>query len=114
MCGIVGCVGDKDVVSTLVDGIKKLEYRGYDSYGLCALTKDDYMFYKSVGTISHNPRFADGGSIFKGDYISGIGHTRWATHGEVSDENAHPQHNKDQTIFVVHNGIVEKRPFRLS
>ena len=110
MCGIIGCVGDKDVVSTLIKGMKKLEYRGYDSYGFCALRKNSHLLYKDVGIISQNIRLNGYAHTLNGDFISGIGHTRWATHGEVSKENAHPQHDEQEKVFVVHNGIVENAP----
>lgn len=104
MCGIVGYVGDQNACDIIIDGLKKLEYRGYDSSGI-ALCKDGKLeVRKYKGRISN---LEEG---IAGERLSssiGIGHTRWATHGAPSDVNAHPHTNMDQTIAVVHNGIIE-------
>ena len=113
MCGIIGYVGGSDVANTVVEGMKRLEYRGYDSYGFCAFRNNSHFLYKDIGIVSQNPRLAGIVHTLNGDFISGIGHTRWATHGEVSKENAHPQHDKAQRVFVVHNGTVENSPSEL-
>ena len=113
MCGIIGYVGDSNVANTIIEGMKKLEYRGYDSYGFCAFKDNSHFLYKDIGIISQNPRLAGIAHTLNGEYISGIGHTRWATHGEVSKENAHPQHDKAKRVFVVHNGTVENSPSEL-
>ncbi len=105
MCGIFGYVGTRpaDVALMTYWALRDLEYRGYDSWGIAALTKDGVYVRKSVGKISDaNDR------EFRG--VSGkitIGHSRWATHGGVTEANAHPHFNRDKTIAVVHNGIVE-------
>ena len=104
MCGIVGYIGHKSVASVLLVGLKKLEYRGYDSAGWAALDKDEVIIKKSKGKIS----FLE--DLTKSQNNSGnlgIGHTRWATHGEPSVINAHPHKNHDNSIAVVHNGIIE-------
>ena len=113
MCGIIGYVGGSDVANTVVEGMKRLEYRGYDSYGFCAFRNNSHFLYKDIGIVSQNPRLAGIVHTLNGDFISGIGHTRWATHGEVSKENAHPQYDKAQRVFVVHNGTVENSPSEL-
>lgn len=105
MCGIVGYVGEKNAESILLNGLRKLEYRGYDSAGVAIIDKEGKMnLAKSKGRLvsledklKQNPLE---GSV-------GIGHTRWATHGEPSDLNCHPHTNKKKTISVVHNGIIE-------
>ncbi len=104
MCGIVGYVGDKDSAEILVSGLKRLEYRGYDSAGLAILAGGDISLVREVGNLSNLKRALDGncpvGSL-------GIGHTRWATHGRPTQENAHPHLDCTGKISVVHNGIIE-------
>ena len=104
MCGIVGYFGKKDAVPILIDGLKRLEYRGYDSAGIALMHDGAIKSMKKAGKVSElNNKIND--TSLQG-YI-GIGHTRWATHGEPNDVNAHP--HKDQTgkIFLIHNGIIE-------
>ncbi|MBR5645676.1 MAG: glutamine--fructose-6-phosphate transaminase (isomerizing) [Treponema sp.] len=104
MCGIVGYVGQKNVTPVLVNALKKLEYRGYDSAGIAILSDEDIVVRKVKGALKHlEELIAD--EVIKGSV--GIGHTRWATHGEPSDVNAHPHTNVSGTIAVVHNGIIE-------
>lgn len=107
MCGIVGYVGYRDVTPVLINGLKKLEYRGYDSAGIAVLPSDsagDIIVRKAKGALKFlEERIA--AEVIKGNV--GIGHTRWATHGEPSDINAHPQTNVSGSIAVVHNGIIE-------
>lgn len=104
MCGIVGYVGNELATPILIDSLKKLEYRGYDSAGIAVLDGENIIVRKSKGALKVlQDRIAN--ETIKGSI--GIGHTRWATHGEPSDLNAHPQTNVSGTIAVVHNGIIE-------
>ncbi|MCR5605357.1 MAG: glutamine--fructose-6-phosphate transaminase (isomerizing) [Treponema sp.] len=104
MCGIVGYIGSKNATPILVDALKKLEYRGYDSAGIAVFDGQDIVVRKAKGALKMlEERLAK--DTVKG--CSGIGHTRWATHGEPSDINAHPQINESGSIAVVHNGIIE-------
>ncbi|PID82496.1 MAG: glutamine--fructose-6-phosphate transaminase (isomerizing) [Clostridiales bacterium] len=104
MCGIVGYVGDRDASSTLVNALKKLEYRGYDSVGISCLKEGNIETRKTKGRIRDLETFIEG-NPFEEDYSCGIGHTRWATHGEPNDVNSHPHGNA--RISLVHNGIIE-------
>lgn len=105
MCGIVGYVGGKQAAPILLDGLSRLEYRGYDSAGIAVYDGKDIEMKKSKGRLKVLEELTHAGATLPG--IIGIGHTRWATHGEPSDTNAHPHFNKDQSIVVVHNGIIE-------
>ena len=105
MCGIVGYIGDKPAAPIILDGLAKLEYRGYDSAGLAVYDGEKINVQKAVGRLKVLENLTHGGESMPG-YV-GIGHTRWATHGAPSDVNAHPHYNKDRTIAVVHNGIIE-------
>ena len=104
MCGIVGYVGDKSAVGIIVEGLKRLEYRGYDSAGIAVLNDGTLHVRRAAGRL----KMLEGvlgerpltGSL-------GIGHTRWATHGRPSEENAHPHTDCDGSLVVVHNGIIE-------
>ena len=110
MCGVIGCVGDNPVES-VITGMKRMEYRGYDSYGFCAFKEGSKLLCRDVGIISQNTRLDTYADTLKDyNYSSAIGHTRWATHGEVTKANAHPQHDNQETIFVVHNGTVDNSP----
>lgn len=103
MCGIVGYIGKNNAVPVLIDGLKKLEYRGYDSAGIAVSGKEELIIKKKAGRISNLE-----GSIEDDLYSNiGIGHTRWATHGEPTEVNAHPHFNKTKSIAVIHNGIIE-------
>ncbi|MFA6855782.1 MAG: glutamine--fructose-6-phosphate transaminase (isomerizing) [Treponema sp.] len=104
MCGIVGYVGNKQATPILISSLKKLEYRGYDSAGIAILDGENILVRKAKGALKVLEQLIAGETI-KGSI--GIGHTRWATHGEPSDINAHPQTNVSGTIAVVHNGIIE-------
>lgn len=104
MCGIVGYIGDKDVDSVILVGLEKLEYRGYDSAGIATISDNELAVRKSVGKLRNLADVLDreplGGTV-------GVGHTRWATHGEPSEANAHPLLDCTKQIAVVHNGIIE-------
>lgn len=103
MCGIVGAVANRSVVSTLIEGLSRLEYRGYDSAGIAVLNGHGIERVRAVGRVAAMTEKAEASKI-RG--LVGIGHTRWATHGGVTESNAHPHVSKDQ-IAVVHNGIIE-------
>ena len=105
MCGIVGFTGETQAAPILLDGLEKLEYRGYDSAGLAVYDGKKINVAKAVGHLEVLYNQTHGGSTLPG--TCGLGHTRWATHGEPSVCNAHPHTNKDKTIAVVHNGIIE-------
>lgn len=104
MCGIVGYVGHDNARDIIIDGLKKLEYRGYDSAGIALLNKGQIIVRKRQGKIANLEEAIAGEDLYGN---TGIGHTRWATHGAPSDSNAHPHINGDGSIAVVHNGIVE-------
>lgn len=104
MCGIVGYTGQKEAYPILIEGLKKLEYRGYDSAGVALHTGKDILVYKKQGKVSALEAFAAGR---RAAATTGIGHTRWATHGEPSDRNAHPHYSASGTIAMIHNGIIE-------
>ena len=105
MCGIVGYIGTKQAAPIILDGLSKLEYRGYDSAGMAIYDGKKINITKSVGRLKVLENLTRGGETMPG--VCGIGHTRWATHGAPSDTNAHPHFNADETITVVHNGIIE-------
>ena len=104
MCGIVGYIGPKDVIPVLINGLSSLEYRGYDSAGVAYLENSKLKVIKSAGRLSELKKKVVGTSV---ENTIGIGHTRWATHGEPSDVNSHPHTNMAGDIAVVHNGIIE-------
>ncbi|MBR1628565.1 MAG: glutamine--fructose-6-phosphate transaminase (isomerizing) [Lachnospiraceae bacterium] len=105
MCGIVGYVGKSQAAPILLDGLAKLEYRGYDSSGIAVFDGDEIQIKKSKGRLKVLSEMTHDGATMPGTL--GIGHTRWATHGEPSDVNAHPHFSSDRRIAVVHNGIIE-------
>ncbi len=105
MCGIVGYVGRDQAAPILLDGLSKLEYRGYDSAGICLLEGDKFNVAKTKGRLVNLATLVEGGVKTPGTV--GIGHTRWATHGAPSDENSHPHMAHEGKIVVVHNGIIE-------
>ena len=104
MCGIVGYVGNKGAKSFLIDGLSKLEYRGYDSAGIAVLDGTSISLVKQKGRLSNLEEALE---IKSSEGTIGIGHTRWATHGEPSDRNSHPHKSSKGDIAVVHNGIIE-------
>ncbi len=104
MCGIIGYLGPKNAVSVLVEGLKKLEYRGYDSAGLAVVRDNEIQLRRVKGKIRALEESLQD-SPLEGSY--GLGHTRWATHGRPSEENAHPHRDCSGTLAVVHNGIIE-------
>ncbi|MBI3084795.1 MAG: glutamine--fructose-6-phosphate transaminase (isomerizing) [candidate division NC10 bacterium] len=105
MCGIVGYIGEKRVVPILIEGLKRLEYRGYDSAGLAVVDQGRMVIHRSVGKIKELENALWGTSL--GGTL-GLGHTRWATHGRPTEENAHPHTDCTGDLVVVHNGIIEK------
>lgn len=128
MCGIVGYIGNKNATPVLIKALKKLEYRGYDSAGIAVYTGEEILVQKAKGKLVNLAEKITGQIIPEnvkkedfseaemslydkvGDFVKGnlgIGHTRWATHGEPSDTNSHPHTNTDGTISIVHNGIIE-------
>lgn len=104
MCGIVCYVGERDAKPILMEGLKRLEYRGYDSAGIAVQDGRNIAFFRSVGKIVELEKTI-GELAIPG--MSGIGHTRWATHGEPSERNAHPHRDQSENVFVIHNGIIE-------
>jgi glucosamine--fructose-6-phosphate aminotransferase (isomerizing) len=104
MCGIIGYVGEKKAVPILLEGLKRLEYRGYDSAGIAILENGDLIFEKSAGKIAALEELLAGRDF---SCTTGIAHTRWATHGEPTDANAHPHLDCKGELAVVHNGIIE-------
>ena len=101
MCGIIGCCSNHNVLHNTIDGLKKLEYRGYDSCGITFLLNKEFHTFKSIKRIEDLTRniTVDGGLA--------VAHTRWATHGKVSLDNAHPIYSSDKKYIIVHNGIIE-------
>ncbi len=103
MCGIVGYIGQQDTKKYLLDGLKELEYRGYDSAGIALLSKDKIDVFKALGKLENLQNKVDNSNL--DTYEIGIGHTRWATHGKPTELNAHP--HLGEYSYVVHNGIIE-------
>jgi glucosamine--fructose-6-phosphate aminotransferase (isomerizing) len=106
MCGIIGAAANRDISPVLIDGLKRLEYRGYDSAGIAVIDTDQQLdLRRSVGRVASLEAVCDGISG-----STGIAHTRWATHGRPAENNAHP-HTSSQQVAVVHNGIIENHQF---
>lgn len=105
MCGIVGYIGNKEAYPILIKGLHRLEYRGYDSAGIALISGDDDLnVYKTKGKVADLERFAGSKDITG---TIGIAHTRWATHGEPNDVNAHPHYSQSKNLALIHNGIIE-------
>src|SRR5215203_4474018 len=104
MCGIIGYIGPKEVVPLLIEGLKRLEYRGYDSAGVAVVLDGEIQVRKEAGKITELEKSLAEEPV-KGRY--GIGHTRWATHGPPNDRNAHPHSTEEGDFALVHNGIIE-------
>lgn len=104
MCGIVGYIGDKQATPILLEGLTKLEYRGYDSAGIAILNDGNINIKKAKGRLNVLKELVEKDNMVG---TIGIGHTRWATHGEPSDTNSHPHLSQSGLIAVVHNGIIE-------
>lgn len=105
MCGIVGYIGTKEAYPILIKGLKRLEYRGYDSAGVAVLQDGEIDVFKCKGKVSNLEKL-----ISKSEHLYstiGIGHTRWATHGQPNDANAHPHGSEDGSMVIIHNGIIE-------
>lgn len=105
MCGIVGYIGDENVYDILIKGLHRLEYRGYDSAGIALVSNDGKLnVYKTMGKVENLENFCRDKNL---EASAGIAHTRWATHGEPSDFNAHPHYSEDGNLALVHNGTIE-------
>ena len=105
MCGIVGYIGTKDAFPILIKGLRRLEYRGYDSAGVALINgRGDLNVYKSKGKVDNLCEFCSDKDV---SGTVGIAHTRWATHGEPSSKNAHPHYSESKNLAIIHNGIIE-------
>lgn len=104
MCGIVGYIGHREAWPIVLKGLKRLEYRGYDSAGISLINEDGLNIYKKVGKVQELENFSTGKNL---SGTIGMGHTRWATHGEPSDRNSHPHTSNDGRLTIIHNGIIE-------
>lgn len=104
MCGIVGYIGHREAWPIVLKGLKRLEYRGYDSAGISLINGDGLNIYKKVGKVQELENFSTGKNL---SGTIGMGHTRWATHGEPSDRNSHPHTSNDGRLTIIHNGIIE-------
>jgi len=104
MCGIVGYIGHREAWPIVLKGLKRLEYRGYDSAGIALINDTDLNIYKKAGKVLELENFSDGKDL---SGTIGIGHTRWATHGAPSDRNSHPHTSNNGKLTIIHNGIIE-------
>ncbi len=106
MCGIVGYIGNRHAVPIIINGLKKLEYRGYDSAGIAVMSDGEISIRKKAGKVNELETVLNNNGYDKLASM-GFGHTRWATHGEPNDKNAHPIFDEDNEIVIIHNGIIE-------
>ena len=105
MCGIVGYIGNKEAFPILIKGLRRLEYRGYDSAGVALINKDaELNVFKTKGKVDNLVEFCSDKNV---SGTIGIAHTRWATHGEPSSVNAHPHYSQSRNLAIIHNGIIE-------
>src|SRR5512134_2436792 len=104
MCGIIGYIGSKPVVPVLIEGLRRMEYRGYDSAGVALVSPEGIALRRSAGKLANLESAIRSEPV---DGLYGVGHTRWATHGRPTEENAHPHRDCTGQIVVVHNGIIE-------
>ena len=104
MCGIIGYIGKSEATPILVDGLRRLEYRGYDSAGVATLANGKLELRKCAGRINSLSQIIEKDPV---QGFSGIGHTRWATHGGVTDNNAHPHLDQSGKLALIHNGVIE-------
>src|SRR4026207_1131144 len=104
MCGIIGYIGSKPVVPVLLEGLRRMEYRGYDSAGVAVVSPEGISLRRSAGKLINLENAIRSQPV---DGLYGVGHTRWATHGRPPEENAHPHRDCTGRIVVVHNGIIE-------
>ena len=105
MCGIVGYIGNKEAFPILIKGLRRLEYRGYDSAGVALINKGEYLnVYKTKGKVDNLTEYCNDKDV---SGCVGIAHTRWATHGEPSSRNAHPHYSQSHNLAIIHNGIIE-------
>ena len=103
MCGIVAYIGHRQAYPVIIKGLQRLEYRGYDSAGI-ALLNGNLTVYKKAGKVSDLVEYTEGKDV---QGTLGMGHTRWATHGEPNDRNAHPHYSESKNFAIIHNGIIE-------
>lgn len=104
MCGIVAYIGKQEAYPIIMKGLQRLEYRGYDSAGVALLHGEKLTSYKKAGKVSDLAEFVRGKDV---SGTIGMGHTRWATHGEPNDRNAHPHFSQSRDFAIIHNGIIE-------
>ncbi len=105
MCGIVGYVGQQNAVDVVIEGLRRLEYRGYDSAGVAVVASDEVQVRRKAGKLANLEKLLAEQPLPATSF--GMGHTRWATHGAPTDRNAHPHLDADAKVAVVHNGIIE-------